>query len=76
MSVTEEVKLKFDEVKKKKAFRYVVFYIRDEKAIAVEKTGKTLNYHANHASRATNYANVFIYFKAGVKPSMKSSSPT
>jgi len=39
VSVSEEVKLKFDEIKKKKAFRYVVFYIKDEKSIAVEKTG-------------------------------------
>ncbi len=40
VSVSEEVKLRFDEIKKKKSFRYVVFFIKDEKAIAVEKTGK------------------------------------
>jgi hypothetical protein len=40
VSVSEEVKLRFDEVKKKKTFRYVIFYIRDEKSIAVEKTGE------------------------------------
>ena len=39
MSVSEEVKLRFDEIKKKKTHRYVVFFIKDEKAIAVEKMG-------------------------------------
>ena len=38
--MSEEVKLRFDEIKKKKTFRYVVFFIKDEKAIAVEKTGR------------------------------------
>ena len=40
VSVSEEVKLRFDEIKKKKAFRYVILFIKDEKAIAVETTGK------------------------------------
>lgn len=40
VKVSEEVKLKFDEVKKKKTYRYVIFYIKEEKAISVEKTGK------------------------------------
>ena len=40
VSVSEEVKLRFDEIKKKKTFRYVVFFIKDEKAIAVETTGR------------------------------------
>ena len=39
VSVSEEVKLRFDEIKKKKTHRYVVFFIKDEKAIAVEKMG-------------------------------------
>ncbi len=37
--MSEEVKLRFDEIKKKKSFRYVVFFIKDEKSIAVETTG-------------------------------------
>ena len=39
VSVTEDVKLRFDDIKKKKKFRYAVFFIKDEKAIAVETTG-------------------------------------
>ncbi|TRY71912.1 hypothetical protein TCAL_00177 [Tigriopus californicus] len=39
VKVSEEVKLKFDEVKKKKTYRYVIFFIKEEKAISVEKTG-------------------------------------
>ena len=39
VSVSEEVKLRFDEIKNKKTHRYVVFFIKDEKAIAVEKMG-------------------------------------
>merc|ERR1711973_209331 len=39
VAVSEEVKTKFDEVKKKKNNRYLVFYIKDEKSIAVEKIG-------------------------------------
>lgn len=37
--MTEDVKLRFDDIKKKKKFRYAVFFIKDEKAIAVETTG-------------------------------------
>lgn len=40
MKVLEDVKVKFDEIKKKKQHRYVVFFIKDEKAIAVESVGK------------------------------------
>ncbi len=39
--MSEEVKLRFDEIKKKKSYRYVVFFIKDERSIAVETTGKT-----------------------------------
>ena len=39
VSVTEDVKVRFDEIKKKKNQRYLVFYIKDEKSIAVEKIG-------------------------------------
>jgi hypothetical protein len=38
--VSEEVKLRFDEIKKKKAYRYLIFYIKDERCIAVETTGE------------------------------------
>lgn len=48
MKVTEEVKLRFDEIKKKKTHRYVVFFIKDEKAIAVEKMGTYLMIHAGN----------------------------
>ena len=40
VKVLEDVKVKFDEIKKKKSHRYMVFFIKDEKAIAVEKIGK------------------------------------
>ena len=33
------VKLKYDDIKKKKSYRYLVFYIKDEKVIQVEKVG-------------------------------------
>ena len=35
------MKIKYDEIKKKKTHRYLVFYIKDEKTIAVEKIGTT-----------------------------------
>ena len=37
--MSEEVKSMYDEIKKKKNHRYLVFYIKDEKTIAVEKIG-------------------------------------
>merc|ERR1712051_181387 len=37
VAVSEEVKIKYDEIKKKKTHRYCVFFIKDEKLIAVEK---------------------------------------
>ena len=40
VKVSEEVKQKYDDIKKKKCHRYLVFYIKDEKTIAVEKIGK------------------------------------
>ena len=43
VSVSEEVKIKYDEIKKKKCHRYCVFFIKDEKTIAVEKIGKCLS---------------------------------
>jgi hypothetical protein len=39
VSVSEEVRLKYDEIKKKKTHRYLVFFIKDEKTIAIEKIG-------------------------------------
>ena len=39
VKVAEEVKLKYDDIKKKKSYRYLVFFIKDEKMIAVEKVG-------------------------------------
>ena len=38
--MSEDVKIKYDEIKKKKTHRYCVFFIKDEKLIAVEKIGK------------------------------------
>jgi len=35
----EAVKIKYDDIKKKKTHRYLVFYIKDEKMICVEKVG-------------------------------------
>ena len=40
VKVSEEVKQKYDDIKKKKCHRYLVFYIKDEKIISVEKIGK------------------------------------
>merc|ERR1712117_275515 len=39
VKVDEVVKLKYDDIKKKKSYRYLVFYIKDEKVITVEKVG-------------------------------------
>ena len=39
VKVDEAVKMKFDDIKKKKNHRYLVFYIKDEKMICVEKVG-------------------------------------
>jgi len=39
VKVDEVVKLKYDDIKKKKSYRYLVFYIKDEKMIQVEKVG-------------------------------------
>merc|ERR1712110_614190 len=39
VSVSEEVKHRYDEIKKKKNARYLIFFIKDEKTIAVEKVG-------------------------------------
>ena len=64
VSVSEEVKLRFDEIKKKKTFRYVVFYIKDEKSIAVEKSGKTVKAQRNAitSSTSTVCASVPVFF--------------
>ena len=35
----EDVKIKYDDIKKKKSYRYLVFFIKDEKKIVVEKVG-------------------------------------
>lgn len=40
VAVSEDVKVKYDEIKKKKTHRYLVFFIKDEKTIAVEKVGE------------------------------------
>ena len=45
MKVSEEVKQKYDDIKKKKCHRYMVFFIKDEKTIAVEKIGKFFDAH-------------------------------
>jgi len=39
VKVCEEVKSKYDDIKKKKIYRYLVFFIKDEKTISVEKVG-------------------------------------
>jgi len=39
VKVDEVVKLKYDDIKKKKSYRYLVFYIKDEKTICIEKAG-------------------------------------
>jgi cofilin len=39
VKVDEVVKLKYDDIKKKKSYRYLIFYIKDEKMITVEKVG-------------------------------------
>lgn len=46
VKVDEVVKLKYDDIKKKKSYRYLVFYIKDEKLITVEKLGaRDCNYN-------------------------------
>ena len=39
VQVDEDVKIKYDDIKKKKSYRYLVFFIKDEKKIVVEKVG-------------------------------------
>ena len=39
VKVDEAVKIKYDDIKKKKVHRYLVFYIKDEKMICVENVG-------------------------------------
>merc|ERR1712080_56621 len=39
VKVDEVVKLMYDDIKKKKSYRYLVFYIKDEKVIQVETVG-------------------------------------
>ena len=47
VKVDESVKMKFDDIKKKKNHRYLVFYIKDEKMICVEKVGtRDMNYQS------------------------------
>ena len=47
VKVDESVKMKFDDIKKKKNHRYLVFYIKDEKTICVEKVGtRDMNYQS------------------------------
>merc|ERR1712130_719118 len=40
VTVSDECKIAFDDVKKSKKFRYVVFYIQDEKTINTESFGE------------------------------------
>ena len=40
VKVDEEVRRTYDDIKKKKSYRYLVFYIKDEKMICVEKIGE------------------------------------
>ena len=42
MTVTDACKQVFEKIKTKKDFRYVVFFIKDEKFIDVESTGMNL----------------------------------
>ena len=53
--MSEEVKIKYDEIKKKKTHRYCVFFIKDEKLIAVEKM----------APRDANYEEFLVDLMAG-----------
>jgi len=39
VKVSEEVKQKYDDIKKKKCHRYLVFYIKEEKSIVIETIG-------------------------------------
>ncbi len=43
VTVTDACKQVFEKIKTKKDYRYVVFYIKDEKFIDVESTGKESN---------------------------------
>jgi len=40
VTVADEVKIKYDEIKKEKKHRYVIYFIKDEKQIEVEVVGK------------------------------------
>jgi len=53
VKVAEEVKLKYDDIKKKKSYRYLVFYIKDEKMISVEKVGERDRTYSDFLSDVT-----------------------
>merc|ERR1712198_776531 len=57
VKVSEEVKIKYEDIKKKKTYRYLVFHIKDEKIISVEKVG----------DREANY-NDFLHDVTGAGP--------
>ena len=63
VKVSEEVKQKYDDIKKKKCHRYLVFYIKDEKTIAVEKIGKFCQWHI--LDLVTQGWILFTWFKIG-----------
>ena len=54
VSVSVEVKVKYDEIKKKKTHRYLIFFIKDEKTIAIEKIGT-----AQRCAEIVAFINVF-----------------
>ena len=46
VKVDEEVRRTYDDIKKKKTYRFLIFYIKDEKIICVEKVGdRSANYN-------------------------------
>lgn len=40
MAVSADAKTKYEEIKKDKRYRYIIYYIKDEKVIEVESTGE------------------------------------
>ncbi|XP_013775913.1 cofilin/actin-depolymerizing factor homolog [Limulus polyphemus] len=55
VTVSTESKTAFDEVKKAKKFRYIIYYIKDEKTIDVEAKGERDTTYENFLSTLDQY---------------------
>jgi cofilin len=47
VAVSSDAKCKYEQIKKDKLFRYIIFHIKDEKVIEVESTGERSSTYAD-----------------------------